>query len=183
MKMTRRSATRLAALLLACALSGCPAPEDETVFFEEDFETTCEGTPCGWTQITGPDDAARYVETLPGDHGLELVGDDVTVRGATDEAVNVFSDQLAVRAVARCDAGALLDVRAAVEVRGGRTATFEASILPSSTWSSALPDETLRPLDLPAPWELTRVLGVSVRKTGTGSCEIDYLALRSVRRF
>lgn len=183
--MTRRTTTsRIALLVVAGAIAGCDTPEDPFVLHEEDFETVCAGTPCGWAQITGPDDAVRYVETLPGDHGLELVGDDVTVRGGPGEIPPDFYQQLSARLVARCDPGAVLDVRATFELRDRRTVTFEASFGPPSDWSAVLPDESLRPVDpVPPPWELTRVLGVSLRKTGAGSCEVDYVALRWVRAF
>lgn len=180
--MTGRTTILTAALL--GSLAGCGVPEDPFVLFEEDFEVACDGTPCGWAQIAGPEGSARYVETLPGDHGLELIGDDVTVRGGSGELTPAFYVQLAARAIARCDPGSALDVRTTIEVRSGAVVTFEASFVPRSDWSERLADETLVPIDpVPPPWEPTRVLGVSVRKTGAGSCELDYLAVRWVRAF
>ncbi|UJR78953.1 hypothetical protein [Sandaracinus amylolyticus] len=171
--------------ILGAALVGCPSSEDESAIYVEDFETTCEGTPCGWAQITGAENAASYVETLPGDHGLQLVGREVAVRGGIDEAPqSTFSTQLIARANARCDLGAHLVMRATIELQDATTLTYEAELVPDVTWTSATRDQSMRVVEVvSAPWHIARVLGVSLRKEGDGSCEVDYLAIRSVRSF
>ncbi|AKF08461.1 hypothetical protein [Sandaracinus amylolyticus] len=170
---------------LAASLVGCPAPDDESAIYVEDFETTCDGTPCGWAQITGAEDGASYVETLPGDHGLQLVGRDVTVRGGTDEASqSMISTQLLARANARCDLGSHLVMRATIALQDANTLTYEAELVPDVTWTSATRDQNMRVVEVASPpWQIERVLGVSLRKEGDGSCEVDYLAIRSLRTF
>lgn len=167
--------------LASIALAGCGPTIDRSAIYVEDFETTCEGVPCGWVQSSGPDDAARYVETLPGDHGLELVGDGVSVRSDADEALRgiAFTSILAARVIARCDLVATLELRTTVELSDGRTLTLGRAITPEPTWSEMLVDQPLSAVDpIPPGWAIARVLGVSLRKSGAGSCEIDHLAIR-----
>jgi hypothetical protein len=169
------------ALALALGAAGCEPRSDPFALYVEDFETVCDGSPCGWFQSSGEDERAVYVETLPGDHGIELIGDGVAVRSEAGEPLEfrVFTAALAVRLVARCDALSTLELRTTVELTDTTTVTLGREIVPEDTWSSLLPDQTLNPLDpVPTPWSIRRVLGVSILKHGTGSCEIDFLSIR-----
>lgn len=173
------------AILLALLAPACSGTPDPDLVYIEDFESLCDGTPCGWVQSGGPDDAARYAETVPGDHGLELLGDDVFVRGPVPDALSRarFADRIAVRMSARCDFGSSLEVRVTIEEPAPvmRVMTFGKEVVPEDAWTNPLPDATLDPLEAsPGPWQIQRVLGVSVLKRGAGSCEIDYLAIRAV---
>lgn len=171
------------AVALAGALAGCPGRGVGDAIYVEEFEELCEGTPCGWSQSGGPDESARYVETLPGDHGLELIGDGVTVRGGPGEALASprFASTIAARAIARCDLGSSIEVRVSVELADGRPLTFGTEIVPDDSWERLLPDQGMNPLEpIPLPWRIARVLGVAILKRGTGTCEIDYLLFRAI---
>ena len=109
--------TRLAlwTALFAIALSttACqPAPPPEQLF-REDFETLCDGLPCGWVRAVGMPWQARVVETIhPGEHGRLLDGPDVIVRGPGGEPMEVAieSGRLQTRLVASCDEVASLTI-------------------------------------------------------------------------
>ena len=86
--MRLRSSSRLSgsvALALACAatLAGCP-PDAPELFWDEEFESTCDGTPCGWLVGAGPVGSVTWVETLPGEHGIAMFGDRIAVLGPTE---------------------------------------------------------------------------------------------------
>lgn len=176
-----RMRTSVIAIAIALAAIACNPRRDQAAIYVEDFETVCDGAPCGWFQSSGPEERALYVETLPGDHGIELVGDGVSVRSEAGEPLElrVFTSALGARLVARCDALSTLELRTTVELTEGTTLTLGREIVPEDTWSTLLPDQTLNPVDVvPTPWSVRRVLGVSILKHGTGSCEIDFLSIR-----
>lgn len=181
----RRALLVLSIALATCHLTACNPAVDRSVVLEEDFETLCDGAPCGWVLASGPDGAATWIETLPGDHGLMLTGEGVFVRGeaAPPPPSPVFADALALRASARCDAFAFLTLRTTIETNDtpSRLVTFQADLVVDDTWEPMVRDVTMVPVDAtPSPWNVARVLGVSVLKNGPGSCEIDYLAIRAV---
>lgn len=167
-------------LALAVAL-GCGAPEDPDRIYEEDFETACDGTPCGWTQ--GLEGDVFYVETLPGDHGLAFE-DGAFARGPEAPALPVPRVAAAVtaRVNARCDLGAALRIRVSVdEGDRGAVVTFAGDVVPEPTFSRVIPEVRLRPRSGDGlTWRLTRVRGVAIRQDGPGRCEIDWLAIRAL---
>lgn len=172
--------------LALLSLPSCaPAPDPE-MFLEEDFETLCDGVPCGWVRSGGPEDGARWIETIPGDHGLLLEGDGVFVRGpaAPPLATTTLVDVVAVRATARCDSTSSITVRVSIEEGVGAEpefVTFERELLPEAAWREAPMDQTMDPTDgAPRTWALRRVLGISLLKNGPGTCEIDYVGIRAV---
>jgi hypothetical protein len=166
-------------------LSGCPTPIDEDLLYREDFETLCDGTPCDWVQSGGAEGNVRWIETVPGDHGLELIGDGVSVRGSGpgELARATIADRIAVRTVARCDVGSSIEIRVTVGTTDA-ILTFDAEIVPESTWSMAHPDETLDPTEpTTPPWTISRIAGVSLLKHGEGRCELDFLGVRAIPAF
>ncbi|MDQ3037522.1 MAG: hypothetical protein M3Y87_34325 [Myxococcota bacterium] len=172
-----------AAIAALGALVGCNRSSDPRAMYVEDFETVCDGAPCGWVQSSGEDGRALYVETLPGDHGLELIGDGTSVRSEAAEplASFVFTSAIGARLVARCDALSTLELRTTVELEDESTLTLGREIVPEETWSTLLDDQTLNPVDAtPSPWRVRRVLGVSILKHGTGNCELDFLSIRAL---
>lgn len=180
-----RRARVLAIVLAACGVTACNPAVDRSIVLEEEFETLCDGVPCGWVLASGPEGAATWIETLPGDHGLMLTGEGVFVRGgpAPPPPSPVFADNLALRASARCDPFAFLTLRTTIETTDvpSRLVTFQADLVVDDTWEPMPRDVTMVPVDADlSPWNVSRVLGVSVLKSGPGSCEIDYLAIRGV---
>ena len=170
------------AALLALMACGDDAPPQLEPMFEEQFESACEGLPCGWTQIAGPAGATRWVTTIhPGEHGLELEGEGVAVRGPTPEmprSALLFSP-LRARAAARCDAGAELQLRVTALSETDSIDIFEGRLDTSTEWGGSLGDVTLDSVTAPdaGPFSArsVRVVGVEVHKTGPGICEIDSL--------
>jgi len=161
----------LAAALLV--LAGCGGP-GRIVPYEEDFETLCDGTPCGWVQTLGPPGAVSYLETIPGDHGLSFTGDGVVARGGARTLASVSLLEIA-EVSGRCDDGSSLELRISVIDETGVAATLEAVSMPGAEWS--IPE----PIPLSAPPGrlpgVREVVGVLVRKLGPGACEIDRLVL------
>lgn len=172
---------RIAAVLLAVAIApaiGCRSPAgDPSRIWGEDFETACDGTPCGWEQIDGPEGAVRWVETIPGDHGLELTGD-VTVASAPAMAMGNSGSFLSMRATARCDSGSRLEVRVSIVDTSESRVSLDGTLRPPATWETATDPALLSPDLTLTTGSVDRIGGVAVRKTGPGKCEIDRLALR-----
>ena len=52
--------TRIALASLFVLVASC-APPDRAPLYRATFEDVCEGTPCGWTQVAGPEGAAIFV--------------------------------------------------------------------------------------------------------------------------
>ncbi len=179
----RRSLTIACVAALAWGCSGTP---DADLVYVDDFESRCEGLPCGWVQSGGEPGLANYIETVPGDHGIELLGDGTWVRGPVEDMlpITMFADQIVARIIARCDTGSSIEIRVTIGQLStiAPTVTFGAELVPEDVWTRPLPDETLDPLGpTTSDWTVQRVLGVSLLKHGEGSCEIDYLGIRAVR--
>lgn len=177
------------AIVSALFVAACAPPDDPEMVLEEDFETLCDGLPCGWVLSGGPASGARWIETIPGDHGLELEGEGVFVRGPASPPLPrpTLIDTIAVRANARCDATSSVTVRVTIEdgleADATRFVTFETELLPEAAWSSPLMDQVLEPVEPGATnWTMRRVLGLNLLKNGRGSCEIDYIGIRAVNR-
>lgn len=190
-------AAPVAAILALIACS--PEPTARTSdLYDEYFDGSCDGLPCGWTQVSGAPGAAHTTATLlPGLRGLALIGDGVIVDGppgttsTSGSFLGGLGGGLEAVLVARCDAAALLTVRVAVvsaTTPDGSTAhtgagLFEARLVPAEGWgtSGSAGDETrqaLLPIVTPpesAP--VLRIESVLIQKNGPGQCEIDSLTI------
>jgi hypothetical protein len=172
----------LLALALAC-IAGC-VDHPHVALFREDFESVCNGAPCGWTQIAGPAGAASYVETLPSEHGVELVGDGVaiarTVTGAnasTNGAADQIDATLRAHVVARCDPGATVTVIATL-LGAGTSIDVEGGATYPPTWDGSRIVFMLLPVEpTNAGASFTSVVRVVLHKQGAGACEVDYVSL------
>lgn len=171
----------LVLLVLASAIAGCGG-HDWNGLWREDFETTCDGAPCGWTQVSGPAGAVTWIETGPSEHGVEMTGDGlaIAIMPSGDEVVG--SDpvsSLQGHVVARCDRGAQLALIVTVQnLAGGPAVSASGTATYPSTW-----DGTRTTFDLFADdttqqsAQFTDLLSVVLHKTGPGTCEIDYVSL------
>ena len=172
----------LAALTVFSAIAGCGG-HDARALWRDDLESECNGAPCGWTQIAGPAGAATYVETVPSEHGISLVGAGIAVSRAA-EGDELLGSTDTVRAfcahvVARCDTGSELTLivtvtgvgsGAAIDVSG--TATFP------SEWDGTRSMFPLFPDDMTDGTEqFSDITNVVLHKAGPGACEVDYISL------
>lgn len=163
----------LAALIGALACEPEPFPSRP---FYEDFETACDGTPCGWERSDGEASQAIWVESIhPGEHALRLTGE-VTVRGpgADPDVPSTFSGtSLAVRVVARCDPGDTLAVDVlAIDASGGRH-EMRSVINPESEWTRVATGSATTGSFIDGG----RISAVIVRKNGPGVCEIGEIVI------
>lgn len=163
----------LAALIGALACEPDPFPNRP---FYEDFETACDGTPCGWERSDGDASQAIWVESIhPGEHALRLTGE-VTVRGpgADPEVPATFSGtRLSVRLVARCDPGDTLAVDVlAIDAFGARH-ELRSVINPESEWTRVATGFATSATFL----DDARISAVIIRKNGEGVCEIGEIVL------
>lgn len=178
MKKPCRSRAPWVLLALLLAMMAC-APEDEPPrFYREDFETLCDGVPCGWQRIVGDEDQAVWVETVhPGEHGLRLTGN-VTVRGPGTMDVDepVVAAALSARVAARCDSGSTLRFDIVLADSLGTQSTSSTAHSPPAEWGEPLvfwPS----PVPEPASGTLSRVVAIGITKAGAGACEISDIAI------
>lgn len=180
MRQPARSRAPWAFVALLLAVMAC-APEDEPPrFYREDFETLCDGAPCGWQRIVGEPDQAVWVETIhPGEHGLRLVGD-VTVRGpgtmATDDPI--VTAALALQLAARCDLGSSLrvDVVLADPFGAQFSGTTSPALAPAAEWTE--PTIVFPTFGGAPPSDFaSRVVAIGITKAGAGACEISDIAI------
>jgi hypothetical protein len=174
---------RLAFVIAIGCIAGC-ADHPHLFLFREDFESSCNGAPCGWTQIAGAAGSASYVETLPSEHGVQLVGPGVAIArdvasapaSPTGEGVAI-DDDLRAHIVARCDPGATLSLIVTLDA-GTRSIDVSGGATFPPTWDGTRAIFVLSP---PQPTDVgvtfTRVRHVVIHKQGTGACEVDYLSL------
>ena len=177
----------LCGVLAMCGVLGAGCGGTRTVsVYRDGFEELCEGVPCGWTQIAGPEGAAVSSESLPGERGIMLVGDGVAIRGEAREPFDfvVTAQQLAVVMAARCDAGASIDVRVVVEELGMGDTTWGDAVTPPPEWTApTIATLTRDPLDSSGFVSVQQVLGVLLQKNGPGACEIDELRVDAIQFF
>lgn len=169
------------ALGLVGAAAGCNGTTD-VALWRDDFESACEGAPCGWVQIAGPRGSATWIETVPGEHGVQLVGAGVAIsRIAGDDSV-IFParvSSLQAHVVARCDPGSQLTLIVTVHDQAtGMPLDASGSATFPSTW-----DGNRSLFDLFAADATARnatfddIVSVVVHKDGEGTCEVDYVSL------
>jgi hypothetical protein len=173
--MTVRRAIGWSIVVFVVAAVAC---EDSarTALYWEDFESVCDGAPCGWERLRGDANQAIWVETLhAGEHGLALTGE-VAVRGPGSETVEPVSAViLNVSVMGRCDAGSELEIDLALEDTFGASHIATAAPEMSSEWRPAV--TTLLRFERSPPVGVVRVTQIGVRKTGRGSCEITDLVV------
>ncbi|MFK7984927.1 MAG: hypothetical protein AB8I08_02775 [Sandaracinaceae bacterium] len=167
-------------LLVAAALViglACQPDAYPTRLFLDDFETLCDGVPCGWEQTAGESGRARWVETIhPGEHALELT-DDVVVRrtGIVPAERPMVTTTLDVRVAATCDTGSTLELSLVVADATGAT---RDETLPLSFFSGESDWTNLSPaivFEMPLTDPVVRA--VVLRKSGAGRCRIGELAI------
>lgn len=181
--------------LLACR----EVPDGPTRLYEESFEEVCTDeatgfeTPCGWSQVAGPEGGASWVETLhPGEHGIRLAGEETTVRGPAGMNRNsvLLFGAIELFISARCDRGTQLIVQAGVrDVTTGNADTFRGRATPSDEWGNgtiielvsdrALVDGGLSGGPFGGTFDVQVDL-LSMRVTGGGACEVDHLVIDDV---
>lgn len=172
-----RTAMLLASLGLALHASGCN-PGEVDYFYQEDFETTCEGAPCGWSQVRGPVGAATYGETLPGDHALVLSGEGVVVRG--DGQVGHFTvlDTLVLSTVARCDAGSALRYELTFDLNTeGDIDVRSVDVFAPVDFRTATPSTRFTTSGAVG---VVGVAGILIFKSGSGTCEIASISIEDL---
>lgn len=165
-----------ALVAVVVSLGAC---HDETppAFYWEDFETVCDGVPCGWERVRGEPDQAIWIETIhPGEHGLRLTGE-VSVRGPASEPDGTSADLflLDMMVSARCDPGSAIeiDVVFADELGGRHVAT--AYPYTEDDWIDA-GSTTLNFEDF-VDARITHVTAIAIRKLGSGSCDVTTVAI------
>lgn len=166
----------VAALLAMVACRPGPPP---TRLYDEDFETLCDGAPCGWERTHGDATQAIWVETIhAGEHGLRLDGQ-VSVRGTRSGAPAdpVPVETLSVELTACCDIGNELRVDLVLIDEHGGTFTASAFAMPAREWSPPLGAPIVSRGGLA---EVAGVMAVAITKTGPGACEISELAIDSI---
>ena len=172
----------LAVLAVLSVIAGCGG-HDSLALWRDDLESECNGAPCGWTQIAGPAGAASYVETVPSEHGISLVGSGVAVSRAADGSEPIGSSDtvrsLRAHVVARCDTGSELTI--IVTVTGVSTggpidvsgsATFPPEWDGSRSMFPLFPDDTTDVNE-----QFSDITNVVIHKSGAGACEVDYISL------
>jgi hypothetical protein len=174
-----RAVVHGAALALAVLVAGCGG-HDWNGLWHDDFETVCDGAPCGWTQVAGPAGAVTWTETGPGEHGLAMVG--VVAVSISPEADEVAApapvSSLKAHVVARCDRGAELTLIVSVRSAAGGLIDASGSATFPSEW-----DGTRSTFDLFAndstssSLEFNDIVGIVLHKEGAGACEVDYVSL------
>lgn len=171
--------------LLALALSGCGP--DPNYLFVEGFEEACDGAPCRWTVQASTPGAARWNETLPGEHGVLLEGNPMAILRDM-EGVEIETPPTSsiynVEVAARCDGTATLTIEMSVEVlASGSIETFSASVSPPSDWDGSLDSRELIAESGGFGVLFRDIVALRVVKVGDGACELDYLAIRADSSF
>lgn len=180
--------------LLACR----ELPEGPTRLYEESFEDVCVDestgaeTPCGWSQIAGPEGGASWVDTIhPGEHGIRLAGEGTIVRGpAGMERTSVLRfGAVELYVSARCDVGTQLIVEAGLrDVETGASDTFRGRATPSDEWGNGTIVALVSDFALVDGGVSGGMFGsanvridiLSLRVSGGGACEVDHMIIDDV---
>jgi hypothetical protein len=141
----------------------------------EDFETVCDGTPCGWERVRGSP-IKRSVETIhPGEHGLRLTGE-----SRARPSIGSFRDPRRV-VLARDDGDGALrsrqrDSRSTSSSPTTRRTTRRDRV---SIHRSRLIDggTTFLNFEDGGDASVTHVTAIAIRKLGSGSCDVTNLAI------
>ena len=178
--------TRLAIALSWFVLgivAGC-TDHSGLVLFREDFETACGDVPCGWTLVAGAPGSATYVETIPSEHGVQLVGDGVAIArsvsaGASDGmGADPIDATLRAHVVARCDPGATVTLIVTLDAGAGHTIDVSGGATYPPTWDGTRTIFELQPVEATDMGALFDAIErVTLHKQGAGACEVDYVSL------
>jgi hypothetical protein len=176
----------LLATLIGCALigsavlPGCGSPV--RYVFVDGLETPCDGAPCGWTVQSPTPGAARWNETLPGEHGVLLTGNPMAiVRDMTGvELEEASASGLTVELASRCDGEAELEVEIGVEsLASGEIERLSATFPnPPSTWDGTLDARALTAASGGTSF-FRDIVSLRIVKTGAGTCEVDYIGIHT----
>ncbi|MGE0786515.1 MAG: hypothetical protein AB7S26_12665 [Sandaracinaceae bacterium] len=156
-------------LVIVSALACDPVPAP-ALMYSEDFESVCDGAPCGWSQRTGEPSQATYVETFhPGEHGLRLSGS-VSVRGpeAPEDALRLRGSSVTFEAATRCDLGSFLTATVVIRTDAGEM--FDASALVTSEPEWGRSGVRLDFIDTIVGGHVASVI---LDKEGGGVCEVS----------
>ncbi len=165
----------LSGLLL---LSACPCDRGQSEVFHEDFESWCEGVPCGWELAAGQ--VERSTSYHAGEHGAQLSGgarllvelDGVLLAATEDPDYLIF--------MIRCDLEAGLRFTLEVEGEGGSYPLVVELPVGAGFGSEIM---QMSGLELPAregePPPAQPVLRLDLEQWGEGSCFIDELRVLS----
>jgi hypothetical protein len=161
---------------LTLLAGGCPT-FDDPYFYREEFEGPyCEGAPCGWGRVAGPDGSARVEDVLPGERALVLEGSGVIVRAEPAVVLAGIGDGvLALDLLARCDFGSTLSVEiGTTNTFTGVTSSYEPTPNVLLTWSEPRPRAVaFEPLGN----VLDTIDSITISKSGDGVCEIAAIGL------
>lgn len=182
--MTRSfcSALSVGTILCATALALVPGcGSDVRYVFVEGFEAPCDGAPCGWTVQSPTPGAARWNETLPGEHGVLMTGNPMAIARDVEgvELDEASGSTLTAELAARCDGDVELVVELGVEsLASGAIELMVASFSPPSTWDGSLDARTLTAASGGTSF-FRDIVSIRIIKTGDGACEVDYLGIHT----
>lgn len=158
------------------AYAACADPPPPTIYFE-DFETLCDGTPCGWGRTSGDETQATWVETIhEGDHGLRLSGEVMVQSEEVAVDDGGFVSNVMLHAPARCDAGSSVRVDIVVSDSFGARYTGRVQLAAFPNWGEAPPDQQVGWVDA-VPGNIASVVAIAITKEGLGACEISSIML------
>lgn len=149
-------------------------PDLETRFFVEDFETLCDGAPCGWERSAGAEGDVTYVSTIhPGIHGLRL-RNTVSARGPGGPA-RLLEGDLFSSVTATCDPGATLDITVVVSSELGGITTYSSPLFFGD-------GDDFQRIETPIRvdgfiGQTVTVQAVILEKRGSGTCTVDDVLL------
>lgn len=170
--------------LLALSLLLLPScSNDPTYAFVESFEEVCDGVPCGWQLQAGSTGSATYNETLPGEHGLLLSGGPMAILrdlpGVELASNSYTTDAIVVDVAARCPDFDALTFEVTVELlASGELEVLTGTVSPSGSWDGTLDVVGLTSASGGFGELFGDVVSIRILKTTTGTCELDYVALR-----
>ncbi len=109
----------------------------ETNYYDEQFETVCDGAPCGWARTSGEPEQAHWISTIhPAIHGIRLSGD-VSIRGPGGMGPSGHDPaSLYARMTARCDEGNQLRIDVLFSDSNGVTYTATVRTAPAQSWGA-----------------------------------------------